>query len=601
MSEQMGRWKLDVYLARSIRQLALGSAVLALGCGGTDEINEGNWEQVAQPAVTATPIRTLAELRAMSVTGNYALANDIDASATGSTPFVPIGSSSSPFRGTFDGKNFRINNLTIAGNRTYAGMFGYASGATLSNIRLTNAKLTNGATYTYTGALVGYMTATSLYDSQVTGAVSGGTKTGGVVGYATGSTVSGLSASGLSVTGTNEVGGLVGYINASTFLISCSTSGGSVTGRDSTGGLVGRVNNSSLSYSSGTRVKVTGTTNTGGLTGYASSATIYSDSVTGDVTGTGTTGGLVGRLSGSASRRGQLLMSNIDNKAVNTASLVQGTTPVGMGIGLVQSYTDVMRSAAVGKVSGATNTIGGFIGEINAPGTPVTGDEPRAMVEEIYTKVEVSPTFDSSSTPVYAGGLVGKMLGAAIEHVNVAGTVKGRQYVGGAIGYAINTGTNVAASIVGSVLTRGEVTNVTTPNRSGVIGGANGNFYRCGKNYWDTTTDSGSAPPLPGEEAWCQMAQTSAALKSPERVYLDPEHPNGNFEIFIYGLLVDHQYLADFGGDECQLGSGGDGDFGFGFCFGIIPNQDPPVWSLNSSTEYNTLINVYNPSGQAKN
>jgi hypothetical protein len=597
----MGRGKLGARIARSMAKFALGTAVFALGCGGAGE-ETGELGQVNQRAVTATPIRTLAELRAMSVSGNYQLANDIDASGTASTPFVPVGTSSAPFTGTFDGQTFKINNLTIAGGRSYAGMFGYTNGATLSNIKLTNAKLSNATSYNYTGALVGYMTATNLYDSQVGGTVSGGTRTGGVVGYATGSTISGVTASGLSVTGTTYVGGLIGYINSSTFLISCSTSGGSVTGGDSTGGLVGRASSSSLSYSSGTNVKVIGTTNTGGLIGYATSATVYSDGVTGDVTGTGNTGGLIGRLSGSASRRGNLLLSYIDNKAANTPSVVQGTTPVGMGIGYVQTHTDVKRNAAVGKVTGSANTMGGFIGEINAPGFRADGIDPRADVDEIYTKVEVSPTFDGSSTPVYAGGLVGKMLGATIQNGNVAGSVKGRQYVGGAIGYAVNSGTNVTPSVVRSVLTRGEVTNVATANRSGVIGGADALFARCGINYWDTTTDGGSAPALPaGEDPLCQVGQTSSALKSPQKVYVDPDHPNGNYDIFHYGQLIDRQFLIDFGGDECQLGSGSDGDFGFSFCYDIDPSVGPAIWLLNSGTEYNTLANVYNPSGQAKN
>jgi hypothetical protein len=596
----MGRGNVGARVARSVGKLAVGTALFACGCGSDVEAEGDRLEEVTQAVIT--PITTLAQLRAMSGTGTYELAANINASATSTTPFVPIGTSSAPFRGTFDGKTFTISNLTIAGNRSYAGMFGYVSGATLSNIKLTNVKLTNGSSYSYTGALVGYMTAGTIYDSQVAGIVSGGTRTGGLVGYATGSTLQGLVASGMSVTGTTQVGGLAGYVTTSTYLINCSTSGGSVTGGDTTGGLVGQVNNASLSYSWGTNVKVIGTTNTGGMVGHASSGSVYSGSVTGDVTGTSNTGGLVGRLSGSTSRRGNVLMSSIDNKAPNSPSLVQGTTPVGMGIGYVQSRTDIGRNAAVGKVTGATNTIGGFIGEINAPGARVGADDPRATVDEIYTKVEVSPTFDGSNTAVYAGGLVGKMLGATVQNINVAGSVKGRHYVGGAIGYAFNSGTNVEPSVVRSVLTRGEVTNVATSNRSGVIGGANALFARCGINYWDTTTDGGSAPPLAaGEESLCQMGLTSTALKSPERVYVDADHPNGNYDIFHYGQLIDRAYVTEFGVDPCYLGSGSDGDFGFSFCYGIEPDIQPATWLLNSSTEYNTLANVYNPSGQAKN
>jgi hypothetical protein len=601
-------------------------------------------------------ISTLAQLRAMSPTGDYELSGNINASATSTTAFVPIGSSATPFSGSFDGKGYKISNLKIAGNRSYAGLFGYASSANIENVKLENVSLTNGSSYNYSGALAGYLYATNVSGVEISGTINGGNSTGGLAGFvAAGSYIAGVSASSLHVSGGNNVGGLVGYSTSSS-VVNVSVSGGSVTGGTYVGGVIGRVNYGGLSFSSATNVNVSGTTNTGGLMGYSAFGGSYYSSVSGQVSGgastggafgqfldatsfytsannvtvTGTTdtgglaglalraeithssvsgtihggantGGIVGRMSGTQAKRAALLLSYVDDRAPSTMSTVQGGTPVGMAVGAAGSYVDLKQSYAIGHVSGATTKIGGFVGEINAPGMTAVDDEPRAVVREIFTKVEVLPTFDSSNSNVYAGGLVGKMLGGDVQNINIAGLVRGRHFVGGAIGHTTNTGTNVTRSILRSILTRGEVTNVATPNRSGALGGATGTFARCTGIYWDSTTDGGTAPPLdPDESPTCQEGKTSSQLKTPARTNLGLDYPNGNFTIFTYGMVITWAMHQSQGHYQCMIGSGTDGNFGFGFCDGLHGIEDPPVWVLNSNSEYNTLVNIPNPSRQPK-
>lgn len=117
-----------------------------------------------------TMISTLAQLRAMNVTGNYRLANNIDASSTAQTPFVPIGFVKSPFQGTFDGNNFTISNLTINNTGSNVGMFSWAVNAKFINMRLTNVNVTGGLN---TGAIAGYVQNVDLSNSYVTGKVTG--------------------------------------------------------------------------------------------------------------------------------------------------------------------------------------------------------------------------------------------------------------------------------------------------------------------------------------------------------------------------------------------------------------------------------------------
>jgi hypothetical protein len=131
-----------------------------------------------------TWIYNLADLRNMTnMTGNYKLANNIDASATAQTPFVPLGYTKDFFRGTLDGNNKTITNLTITGAGSYTGIFTKAYHAVFKNIRLVNVNVTGGYS---TGAIAGYVENVDLKDSYVTGKVTGNS-TGDRLGLAFGS------------------------------------------------------------------------------------------------------------------------------------------------------------------------------------------------------------------------------------------------------------------------------------------------------------------------------------------------------------------------------------------------------------------------------
>ena len=80
---------------------------------------------------------------------------DTDIALTGT--WTPIGSTTTPFAGTFDGGNKTISGLSIQGNVPYAGLFGYAvSGAHFENIVLKDVDINvSGMTaVSYGGAVV---------------------------------------------------------------------------------------------------------------------------------------------------------------------------------------------------------------------------------------------------------------------------------------------------------------------------------------------------------------------------------------------------------------------------------------------------------------
>lgn len=631
---------------------SIGTACAALlmlfGCAVEPLDTSDDFAQISQAVGPPIEVSTLAQLRAMTGSNSYVLKNNINASATSTTPFVPVGTSAAPFKGSFDGKTFTISNLNIAGNGHNAGMFGYVSGANIANVKLTNVQLTNNANHT--GAIVGYLVGSNLTDCQVSGSITGLSSTGGLIGTANNSYLVGLKATNLTVNGSSYAGGIAGRVISGSYLINSQSAGGSVTGTSNTGGLVGRATDSGISYSSATNlnvdgttytggvagyvtggnltyvsaagsidaqsqtgglvgyhlrgdiihnsasVTVTGTNDTGGLVGLAQSASVLFSSVSGTITGTSNTGGIIGRMYGSSSRRAIMEGSYIDNAPNNAQSVVTGGTPVGMAVGLAESYVTLTRSYALGRVTGLTNKIGGFVGEIKAYWPNSAQGTPTADLFELFTNVQVDPIFGGGSAPVYAGGLAGYVLHARIIDANITGSVIGRGYVGGALGYVKNTGTDVVDSIMRSVLSRGVVTNVTTSNRSGLIGGVDVNMVTCYTNYWDTDSDGGTAPPLPpGYDPNCQKGLSSAQLKAPDGAYVSYWLPHGDYRIFTYGMYIDAAFEAAYGDRPyCEHGGGSDGDFGFGFCGAA------PVWHINSSSEYNTLVNIPNPSRQSK-
>src|SRR5690606_27200782 len=190
-------------------------------------------------------IHDVHELQAMknNLNAHYALAQDIDASVTvnwnNGAGFEPIGrntNASDRFRGSFDGRGYKITGLYInRGGENYVGLFGYADGATIQNVGLVDGTIVGR---TYTSGIVGYVSQTSVTQCYNTGSVTGETHTGGVVGraYDRTSSVAQCYNTG-SVTGEENTGGVIGSTYDGSVTQCYNT--GSVTGEFYTGGVVG--------------------------------------------------------------------------------------------------------------------------------------------------------------------------------------------------------------------------------------------------------------------------------------------------------------------------------------------------------------------------
>jgi hypothetical protein len=288
-------------------------------------------------------IKTLAGDIAGNTSGNFALANNYDASVDGTYGMSPI---SNVFAGTFEGLGNAISNLSIVGGTkvkdgTYEAFFvEITSSAAIRDFGLSNANI-SVASNNYAGATLVGLNLGSITSCYATGKVAGGGRTlrssenGGLVGASGGAIANSYSAARVE-TKRNPAGGLVAF---STGTISGSYATGPVSS-PTAGGLVGAQEGGSVtdSYATGT-VTVKPFKNGGVPAG----------------------GGLIGLL-GDGQGGAATAISN--SYATGSVSGVAGSTDVGGLIGINDTFNSTISSSySTGAVTGgAGSSVGGLIG-----------------------------------------------------------------------------------------------------------------------------------------------------------------------------------------------------------------------------------------------
>ena len=118
------------------------------------------------------------------------------------------------FKGTFDGNNKTISNMTIYSTKKnygeYAGMFGYVNGGTIKNLTLSNIKIQNDGAYS--GGIAGYVEGGTIKNTLVTGesSVSATDYAGAIIGSNSDATLEN-NYYAISVTTTTSTGSLKTY------------------------------------------------------------------------------------------------------------------------------------------------------------------------------------------------------------------------------------------------------------------------------------------------------------------------------------------------------------------------------------------------------
>ncbi len=279
---------------------------------------------------------------------HFTLMNNIDASSTsgwnGGLGFEPIGTSTDPFTGSFDGNGFIISNLTMSRPDEWnVGMFGYIDDGEVQNLSLLNVNISGDQRV---GAFAGHNEGL-ISNVSVSGSVSGDSQIGGIAGRNYGTIEDSESSTDVSGTGV-ETGGITG-INVNLILRSHSTgiiSGG--LGR--TGGLIG-TNNGTVEQSSATG-DVSNGNMIGGLVGLNRDNGVIRESFAiGNVTGDEYVGGFAGR-----NHDGTPLIENS-----YSLGSVTGDTGVGGFVGANSGGGEIRESYSSGSVNGLEDT-GGFGG-----------------------------------------------------------------------------------------------------------------------------------------------------------------------------------------------------------------------------------------------
>ena len=305
--------------------------------------------------------------------------------------WTPIGTSSNPYTGTFDGAGNTIEGLKIeGGSAQYQGFVGYLGAGAIQNLTLGESCSVTGGKYS--GGVCGWNDAGAITGCTNKGAVNGKGDLGGVCGHNLGTVENCTNSGKVTNSSAETVGGVCGYSHTS--LTGC-TNNGNVDGGSQryVGGIVGYIDDgaSSVAIRDCTNTgAVTGGDSTGGICGYGDVA-ITGCTNSGAVTGSGRdTGGICG-----SAQKGSAIQN-----CTNTGTVTGGT----QNTGGVCGYSD-------GVVAGCCNTgnvstgkyVGGVCGYSDA----------NASVTNCYNT-------GSLSAGEYTGGVCGGN-GGAIANCHNAG------------------------------------------------------------------------------------------------------------------------------------------------------------------------------------
>ncbi|MDY0276569.1 MAG: InlB B-repeat-containing protein [Acholeplasma sp.] len=169
------------------------------------------------------------------------------------TDYTPIGSSSKPFSGNFDGNNVYFTVLLTNSSTDYVGLFGYLNSGSIKKLVVAGSMTGKN----YVGGVVGYNNGGSILQVANTAIVMGESYVGGIVGYQNSGTIQLSFNDGQIKANVEKAGGIVGHLQKGT--ISNTYNHGEVLAEKVAGGIVGHAyaardsyqNTIQYSYSSG--------------------------------------------------------------------------------------------------------------------------------------------------------------------------------------------------------------------------------------------------------------------------------------------------------------------------------------------------------------
>ena len=336
--------------------------------------------------------------------------------------WLPIGNSSSAFKGQFDGNGKKITNMTI--NRPsgdYLGLFGYTIAATIKNVEIQGEIIGNN----YIGGVVGhvlnspyngYYVSTTMSEVKTDVTIKGVSYIGGIVGYVCDSytyssgkysytSISNVEAN-VDINGTDYLGGVVGYIynqaSSSSYDSNCyiykSIVNCNIKGNNRVGGIVGCENEYKYSYSSFRENYVSGFIQAnnyiGGILGVGGGSDnsfrseIYDNYFVGSLIGNQYVGGICGGCSYTSTYR------NYTNASIS------GSSNVGGIIGYVEGEYSLTSNVAINETISGKSNVGRIYGGKTSSYTPAstigTANANKALTTTKLIVKDIQQTVDDT-------------------------------------------------------------------------------------------------------------------------------------------------------------------------------------------------------------
>ena len=372
-------------------------------------------------------VEDIEQLQAINtnLSGNYALRNSIDATATQDwnvnagtgikEGFQSLGTSAEAFNGKFDGLDYNIFNLNInRADENNVGLFGVVGdNAVINNVTLVGGTVTGG---TNVGALAG--------------SVQGGAHISNVTNSA-------------SVTGMSNVGGIAGSSDDAEFTGLINT--GTIKAEKSTdasnaGGLIGSMNGSTLGGESYNLGAVSADNyNVGGLVGYAVDSVIGNEDTKdegGNVIAEGTT--VYNRLNVTGAYNVGGIVGNMEGTQVYNAENSGDVSALSHTTGNYAYHSAHYANNGIYNVSGVyLANVGGIAGS-SSDGSLISGALNLGEVS--------SGSAEENGYTYYTAGNVGGIVGSAVDTnitnaTNRENNIRGAHNVGGIAGYFSGSGT----------------------------------------------------------------------------------------------------------------------------------------------------------------
>ncbi len=301
---------------------------------------------------SGTYIVQTGDINAVNSTGM----NQVNGIAEG---FIPIGNSSSPFFGNYDGQNYTITHLNIHRNADNQGLFGFTVNATIANVSLSTVHINGG---NYVGGILGKSaTNTRISNCSVSGIITGDQYIGGIVGSSPNGHLENCTTE-IDMHGTASVGGCIAECLGGT-VRNCSSTG-IVEGfpidnsKQFYGGVIAFANNSADISLCSSSARVIGNQYAGGIAGYLTQSTAIDSSYAfGQVSGYAYVGGLLGYAFNVSYIRDCFATGDVTASSDNVGAFVGS-------IAGPSSNTEVSNSYALGNVD-ALAWVSGFIGFAN--------------------------------------------------------------------------------------------------------------------------------------------------------------------------------------------------------------------------------------------